>query len=222
MGAPRLMAGLMLATAACGAPATDDNAEAGVTPLTYDPGHFASAVVSFDPGEAAGFGQQGFPDIVLGPPQGRGENAGSLHVLSLGQAGAIVLGFDRDIVDGPGDDLIVFENAFRAASGDIWAETAIVGVSEDGVTFFDWPCEADDVAGGFPGCAGVTPTLVTATNGLSPYDPAVAGGDAFDLASVGLTRARFVRIVDSGQNTYEGTSGGFDLDAVAVVHPAVE
>ncbi|RYZ33379.1 MAG: cell surface protein, partial [Myxococcaceae bacterium] len=42
--------------------------------------------------------------------------------------------------------------------------------------------------------------------------------DGFDLAAVGLTRARFVRIRDSGANGYAGTSGGFDLDAVAVVN----
>jgi hypothetical protein len=45
-----------------------------------------------------------------------------------------------------------------------------------------------------------------------------AGGDAFDLADIGLQRARFVRIRDSGENPYEGTAGGFDLDALAVVN----
>jgi hypothetical protein len=55
-------------------------------------------------------------------------------------------------------------------------------------------------------------------NGLSPTDPAVAGGDGFDLATLGVARARFVRIRDSGANGYGGTTGGFDLDAVAVVN----
>ena len=41
-----------------------------------------------------------------------------------------------------------------------------------------------------------------------------AGGDAFDLADLGLESANFVRIVDSGANIL----GGFDLDAVVIVH----
>jgi hypothetical protein len=46
----------------------------------------------------------------------------------------------------------------------------------------------------------------------------VAGGDGFDLATIGVSRARFVRIRDSGANSYSGTSGGFDLDALSVVN----
>ena len=53
------------------------------------------------------------PDIVLGPPVGGGALAGSLDVVSLGFSGEIVLCFEPNaIVDGPGADFIVFENAF--------------------------------------------------------------------------------------------------------------
>jgi hypothetical protein len=39
------------------------------------------------------------------------------------------------------------------------------------------------------------------------------------LHDLGVTAARFVRVCDSGMNApYAGISGGFDLDAVAVVH----
>jgi len=48
---------------------------------------------------------------VLGPPRGK-PGAGSLHVLSLGVGGEIVLGFGGSIVDGDGPDFVVFENAF--------------------------------------------------------------------------------------------------------------
>jgi hypothetical protein len=54
--------------------------------------------------------------------------------------------------------------------------------------------------------------------GTDPTDPAAAGGDAFDLADIGVAHARFVRITDSGANTYDGETGGFDLDAIAVVN----
>jgi hypothetical protein len=175
---------------------------------------FADNVVSFTPGEYAGFGQDGYPHIVLGPPHGGSSSMGSLDVLSLGQWGEIVLEFtDIGVVDGPGVDLLVFENPFGN-----FAETGVVAVSEDGLTWHEFPCDATNRAGGHPGCAGVRPVFSSPENGLSATDPAVAGGDGFDLATLGVARARFVRIRDSGANSYGFTSGGFDLDALAVVN----
>jgi hypothetical protein len=56
-----------------------------------------------------------------------------------------------------------------------------------------------------------------ATNTIDPLDPAVAGGDPFDLADLaggaGVSEARYVRITDRSD-----LPGDFDLDAVAVVH----
>ena len=185
-------------------------------PIVYDPWPFAAKVVSFTFGEHAGYGQDRFPDVVYGPPESPGGGGGSLDVLSLGEAGQIVLGFQGiDLVDGPGIDLLVFENPFIG-----WYETGVVGVSEDGETWVEWPCDAEDTVSEYPGCAGVGIVYASATNGLDATDPDAAGGDAFDLADIGVSRARFVRIRDSGANAYAGTSGGFDLDAVALVHAA--
>lgn len=182
-------------------------------PCPEGPDPFADAVVTFDPGASAGFGADRFPDVVLGCPRGGG-TSGSLDVLSLGQDGVIVLEFtDLGIVDGEGPDLLVFENAFPG-----WPETGIVAVSNDGETWHEWPCDPDDVAGGFPGCAGVENVFANPANDVDMTDPAEAGGDAFDLADLGIERARFVRIRDSGRNPYAGSSGGFDLDAVGIVH----
>ncbi|MFM2153033.1 MAG: hypothetical protein RL199_1468 [Pseudomonadota bacterium] len=172
-----------------------------MTTPRWDVRRFASRVVSFEPGDGAGFGQERLPDVVLGPPRGKGLDAGGLDVLSLGQAG-----------------VIVFENAFRGPQGATFAETGIVGASVDGVTFVDWPCEAEDPAKSFPGCAGVHAVLSSPDDGIDPPDPATAGGDAFDLAAIGLASARYVRVRDSGLNPTLAPSGGFDLDAVAVVH----
>ena len=172
-------------------------------------GDFATQVVSFEPGENAGFGQDQMPDIPLGPPMGAGEGAGSLDVVSLGRDGVIILDLGEGVQDRSGPDLIVFENPFPG-----WLEYGIVGVSEDGITFTDWPC-ADDGAG----CAGVTPVLSHPDNDIDPHNPDTAGGDAFDLADIGLSYARYVRITDSGTNSYAGISGGFDLDAISIVHP---
>ncbi|MFT5682540.1 MAG: hypothetical protein ACI8RZ_003458 [Myxococcota bacterium] len=179
-----------------------------------DPDPFADAVIEYLPGEAAGFGQDSLPDIVLGSPEGSGESAGSLDVLSLGCGGSIVLALDDiGLLDGDGADLLVFENAFTD-----FAEPGIVAASEDGKTWAEWSCDPEDAEGGYPGCAGVTPVLASSTNGVDPTDPEVAGGDAYDLADVGLPRARYVRITDAGVSDCIGTTGGFDLDAIAVVN----
>src|SRR5271169_3716372 len=105
-------------------------------------GPFADFVVSFMPGSGAGFGQDKLPGIVLGPPYGGGETQGSLDVLSLGNNGVIVLGFDPPVIcDGPGPDLTVFENPFHVGSptGLVFAEYGIVAVSQDGVHFMTFP-----------------------------------------------------------------------------------
>jgi len=178
------------------------------------PSPFGGSVVSFTPGEAAGFGQDALPDIALGPPDGKGARAGSLDVVSLGRDGVIVLRFDEvSVIDGTGPDLLVFENAFGGFS-----ELARVAVSDDGEAWSEFPCAADDDAGGFPGCAGTAPVHLNATNFDLPFDPAVTGGDAYDLAGTGLSRIRYVRLTDTGTNGYAGTSGGFDLDAIGAIH----
>lgn len=229
---------VLLGTAACGDDASGVGEDAGTDPVRDDAGQpdgstplepdaglppedpYADEVVLFQPGDFAGFGQDRFPDVVLGPPSGLGPDNGSLDVLSLGRGGTIVLRFtDIAVVDGPGVDLLVFENTFRVAGGAAtYSERGIVSVSDDGVTWYEFPCATTDVAGGYPGCAGVATVQANPANGVSATDPAVAGGDGFDLATVGLSRARYVRIVDAGNNRYGGTSGGFDLDAVAVVN----
>src|SRR5690606_3867899 len=48
---------------------------------------FASEVISFEFGEGQDFGQDAFPDSVLGGPRGGGCCQGSLHVTSLGDGG---------------------------------------------------------------------------------------------------------------------------------------
>jgi hypothetical protein len=183
---------------------------------------YAAQVESYEPGPGAGYNQDALPDVVLGPPQGRGSQAGSLDVLSLGAGGSIVLSFgDRDIVDGPGADFVVFENAFWPG-GDprqVFAELGEVSVSQDGETWLTFACdEAGDGEGHFSGCAGVTPTLVYDPETLVPLDPAQSGGDAFDLAKVGLASARYVRIVDLETLPQAGTTTGFDLDAVGIIN----
>lgn len=189
-------------------------------------GPFASSVEEFVPTESGGFGSEGLPDVVLGPPVGGGTSSGSTDVLSLGCGGSIVLGFTgAGIEDRPGPDLIVFENAFvPSGGGPPFVEPGEVSVSEDGETWATFACvvEGEDAP---LGCAGLTPVLSSPDNGIDPTDPSAAGGDAFDLADLGVSRARYVRIVDRTEEYYGSTlwcsppKGGFDLDAVSVVSP---
>lgn len=186
--------------------------------VSYDAGvidPYADRVKSVTFGPGAGFGQDRFPEVVLGAPSGGGFSSGSLDVLSLGREGVIELEFtDLVAIDGPGVDLLVFENAFGT-----FYETGVVSVSDDGSTWFDFPCAQGDIDAGYPGCAGTHVVHANPERNISATDPTVSGGDSYDLAAVGLSRARFVRIRDTGANRFYGPpGGGFDLDAVAVVN----
>jgi hypothetical protein len=183
---------------------------------------YARSVESFSPGDGAGFNQSKLPGVVLGPPRGAGTGQGTLDVVSLGAGGEIVLGFgELAIVDGAGPDLLVFENAFwpNGDASQVYAELGEVSVSEDGESWQTFTCDTQgDDEGGFPGCAGVTPSLVYDPITLVPLDPAQTGGDAFDLADVGMARARYVKIRDLATLDLAGDSSGFDLDAVGLIN----
>jgi hypothetical protein len=178
--------------------------------------------VDFVPGEGAGYGTAQYPDIVEGGPEGGGETSGSLDVLSLGAGGTLTFEFPGYVLcDGPGPDLLVFENAFYAA-GDptqVFAEPAFAGVGDDpGGPFTEWPCAA--AAPPYEGCAGVTPVLASSANGVDPTDPDAAGGDAFDLADLGRDELRYVRLRDAATAPPPpgATTAGADIDAVVALH----
>lgn len=219
---------------------------------------FADRVASFTPGVNSGFGAAYFPGNVLGAPHGttnpQTPNFSQQDLLSLGTGGQIVLEFtSSEIVDGPGPDFTVFENPVQPISDPTqsFVDSATVSVSDNGTTWAIFPfhvlsTDADQLyyKSNYVGLAGVQPTYSSPSNGISPFDPAVSGGDQFDLASAGLARARFVRITDTGTTTVAptidslghilndygnqldpdplqpgtGIAAGFDLDAVIAIH----
>lgn len=188
--------------------------DAALGPVAY-----ATKVVSRSVGENGGYGEEKLPDVVLGPPHGGGCCANSLDVYSLGNAGEIILGFDVAIVDGPGVDFLVFENAFEIAGDptNILAEPAEVSVSEDGATWTVFPCTA--TAYPYGACAGWHPVYASPEQPVDPAHPEAAGGDPFDLATIGVKKARFVRIRDaSSKIPAKAPTAGFDLDAIAAIH----
>jgi hypothetical protein len=205
-------AAVLIANAGCGG---EDGAER--SPSVECPRYVTGAIAhAFGPGQNVG--QQLFPEPILGPPRGAGALKGSLDVVSLGNGGSVTVEFGGTaIVDGPGPDLIVFENAFWIDGDESkpFAELATVEVSDDGESWFGFECSAS--AAPYGACAGWHPVFANpGVNAIDPLDPESAGGDAFDLADLGLAQARFVRITDRADLT--GAAGVFDLDAVGVVH----
>ncbi|HEX9744701.1 MAG TPA: hypothetical protein VGB30_04670 [bacterium] len=208
------------------------------------------------------------PSKALGPPTGSGSGSGTTDVCSLGYGGVATVEFtDNLIFDGDGPDLIVFENGFKVGECDydgesqlaVWTETAVVEVSQNNHDWVRFPYGynpsnttclgyAYTNPGSFSGVAGTTPTYSHVysdgtTNGIDPLDPAAAGGVSFDLADVGLSWCRFVRVIDTGHVTYSPdkliydpdgdlvtdfgkesglgatpNAAGFDLDSVAAIH----
>lgn len=178
---------------------------------------FGVEVVSFTAGQGAGFGHEG---NVLGPPEGGGVSAGSLDVLSLGGGGEIVVRLGSPAVDVEGPDLLVFENPFVTSGMETvsYVELGEVSVSDDGERWQTFSCATEDEE--HSGCGGLEPVLAHPDLDVDPRDPAAAGGDAFDLADVGLSEAWFVRVRDlsTGRPSLGLENYGFDLDAVAAVH----
>lgn len=190
-----------------------------------------------------GFANFGFPALVLGPSQ-TGGAVGSGDVFSLGDGGFITLYFEGGIGDGIGNDFAIFENGFvDQGSGLFFGEFAFVEVSTNGFDFARFPATSLQASpvGTFE---VVDPTDYHNLAGDQP----LGFGTGFDLldlwddplvqnATLELTDVRFVRIVDvvgdgstvdrMGQPIYDPyatafPSGGFDAEAVGVLHTAPE
>jgi hypothetical protein len=123
---------------------------------------FADRVVTYTVGTGGGGGQAELPGVVLGPPHGGGAFQGSSDTFSLGLGGSITLAFDDNVlVNGPGPDLLVFENAFLPTGLTTlapFAEPGVMEVSGDGVDWHAFPC-ALTTGPYYPGCTGVYPVL---------------------------------------------------------------
>lgn len=176
------------------------------------------------------------PWIPLGPPMG------TSGIIVLGNHGEITLTFDPPIADGEGPDFAVFENGFlvNGTVDMVFAEVAFVEVSSDGLHFLRFDTHALQPAN--PGAYGNMPPKMF--NNIAGTQPAF-WGVPFDLRElvnreevvrglVDLSRITHVRVIDIvgdetavdsfGNYVFDATptwgSGGFDLDAVGVIHQA--
>lgn len=184
--------------------------------------------IAFPEGLYASFGDS---SQALGYAEGT-----SVDVVSLGDKGSITLTFNYPIENGDGPDFVVFENSFS----DSYLEFAHVEVSTDGETFVRFPSisniQTDVQTATY---ANSDASLVHNLAGKyrqgfgTPFDLQ----DLVDSAGIDLMDINYVRIIDVVGSidplygTYDSQghlindpyktdfeSGGFDLDAVGVIH----
>ncbi|MBP3253521.1 MAG: DUF4465 domain-containing protein [Bacteroidales bacterium] len=150
-------------------------------------------------------------------------DTGNLVCVSLGNGGNALVTFDRPIINGPGADFAVFENAFA----ETFMELAFVEVSSDGVHFFRFPA----VSTATEDSKQPSDYYNLAGNTDYHYGTGFDLDDLEDNADLDKNNIRLVRIVDvvSGQDKdskgnviYDpvtpGYSAGFDLSGVCVIN----
>lgn len=177
-----------------GSPASPEDAGTEVSGVVDGPPAVLANTIVEAPG--AGSGTYGDPQRAVNGVRGGGDRAGGTDVFSLGYTAGgddvLVLRWAGQIVqDGPGADVVVFENPFQiGSSGAVFLDPGIVSVSRDGMSWVDFPhryqaaepaaYSADPAA--WAGFAGVTPVRWNVdSNDVYPFNPADAGGDGFDL-----------------------------------------
>lgn len=179
----------------------------------------------------------GDPMRAIDGVHGGGVLAGSTDVYSLSYTDRpyVVLGWSGGrVTNGPGADLVVFENAFRTTwdPNAYFMDPIVVSVSLDAARWVELPhhyraadpTQYSTALQDWEGFAGVTPVLVNdETNPMSWFDPR-AGGDAFDLdelaieGDAGEIRAqgfRFVRLTSAAIVTNPDTNAPYPADPVA-------
>lgn len=157
-------------------------------------------------------------------------------IVSLGDGGTATCTFQYPLTDGPGPDFAVFENSFS----DDYLEFGFVEVSSDGVNYFRFPAVSNiqDTAQ----CTSFGLSDASKVNNLAGKYRALFG-TPFDLNEMqgqpglninAVTHVRVVDVIGSINDNYASydknnhkvndpwptafASGGFDLDAVGVIH----
>jgi hypothetical protein len=163
-------------------------------------------------------------------------------VVSLGDSGIAMLKFSYLIVNGPGPDFAVFENGFADPSDpeQAFLELAFVEVSSDGINYFRFPASSYTQVDTQIAVAGMYMDAKKINNLAGKYVGNF--GTPFDLqelagvAGLNINAITHVRVVDvigsigahasldTGSRKINDPystaipTGGFDLDAVAVLN----
>jgi hypothetical protein len=157
-------------------------------------------------------------------------------IVSLGDGGAATCTFKNTIKNGPGFDFAVFENGFN----DTFLELAFVEVSSDGINFTRFASHSlSDTVSQFGNAAVMDATKLNNLAGKykaaygTPFDlQELSGSPNLDINAI--SHVRVVDVVGSlmkAYATYDSfgnkindpwptafPSGGFDLDAIGVIH----
>jgi hypothetical protein len=184
-----------------------------------------------------GYASSGSDNMGIGPADN--------FVVSLGDSGVAVLKFDYVIENGPGPDFEVFENGFADPSNpeQAFLELAFVEVSSDGTNYVRFPASSYTQVDTQIAVAGMYMDARKLNNLAGKYVGNY--GTPFDLQELAgtpglninnITHVRLVDVVGSiGNHASHDTAGhnindpyptsiptgGFDLDAVAVLHQGV-
>ncbi len=176
------------------------------------------------------------PIVVLGADNNATDKSGINGVVSLGDGGSALLTFATPITNGAGNDFAVFENSFS----NTFLELAFVSVSSDGVNFTRFPATSETQDTIQVGTFGnVEASYLNNLAGKyraqygTPFDLAELDG-TFGLDVNAITHVKITDVIGSINDNYAsldqyGTkindpyptdfnSGGFDLDAVGVIH----
>ncbi len=183
-------------------------------------------VYKFTPGTGQNVGQDPmyYPNNIFGKPYSKADSlvpaSSPEDLCSLGMNGEIIVGFKNySIIDRDGVDFIIYENVMRnPILNRYFVEPAKVSVSNDGVNWTEFPFDSLTL----DGCAGTKPTISANLD----IDILQSGGNGFDLAQIGLTEIKYIKITDvceiiknnKKHPFYDVTISGFDLEALVGVN----
>ncbi len=185
----------------------------------------------------SGYADYGVPENAIGQA--------NTSMVSLGDGGEAILQFNHPIINGNGADFAIFENGFLQEDGSEMAflELAFVEVSTDGVSYVRFPAISNIPTNTqIDGFGFINARYINNLAGKYIQDY----GTPFDLSdliplinntTVDINNIHFIKIIDAVGTinasfaTYDSnnnmvndpypsafSSGGFDLNAVGVIH----
>jgi len=218
--------------------------EPGNDAIAHDDNH----IVGWATGCTVTRGWQNIMDTTLGKTTSGNVHsaigAPGLNVLSLGDGGSAIVTFAAPIKDEPGPDFAVFENGFANPQNayEAFLELAFVAVSSDGIHYVTFPAtsltqdtsQIEQVTFGYTNAQLINNLAGKYINNYgTPFDLA----ELADSPNLDLQNIRYIRFTDVvgaidpsfARYDHEGhiindpfpspfPTGGFDLNAVGVLH----
>ena len=177
-----------------------------------------------------GFTSTGDSSLAIG-------HADGIQIVSLGDGGSAIMGFETPITNGTGFDFAVFENGFI----DEFLELAFVEVSSDGINFFRFKAtsntQTDVQVGPFDYNADATLMNNLAGKYRATYGTPFELDEMIGIPDLNVDSISYIKVIDVVGSinptyaTYDQNNnminehyptpypqGGFDLDAIGVIH----